>query len=61
MKSFSVLSLVFTVAFALVGCENAEFVACKEKASKLWNPKIDDSSKQTVYWAAIKRCREKHE
>lgn len=44
----------------LSGCENAEMNQCKEKASKLWDPKEDDSKKQKAYWNAIKKCKEKH-
>jgi len=61
MKAVAALSLVFTMAFTLTGCENAEYLECKEKASKLWDPKQDDSKKQTAYWAAIKNCKDRYE
>lgn len=61
MKSVIVLLLFITVVFSLSACENAEHTKCKEKASQYWNPKEDNSSKQTQYWAAIKRCKEKYE
>lgn len=49
------------IAFTMLsGCENAEMNQCKEKASKLWDPKEDDSKKQKAYWNAIKKCKEKH-
>jgi len=60
MKAVAALSLVFTMAFTLTGCENSELKQCKDNASKLWNPKEDNSNKQTAYWSAIKACKERY-
>lgn len=56
----SALLVTLLFSFALVGCGNAELQECEDKASKLWDPKQNDSKKQKAYWDAIKKCKEKH-
>ncbi|WP_024850991.1 hypothetical protein [Hydrogenovibrio kuenenii] len=54
------LTLALTLPM-LSGCESAEYTACKDRASALWdNTKGGDPHKNDAYWAAIKRCKEKY-
>ncbi|MDG6777746.1 hypothetical protein QCB44_03395 [Thiomicrorhabdus sp. zzn3] len=51
MLSFSVL---------LSACGNPELEACIDRQSGLWDSTQDDPKKNSAYWTAVARCKQKY-
>lgn len=58
-KTFK-LFFMFSFSVLLSACSNSELEACIDRQSGLWDSTQDDPKKNSAYWTAVERCKQKY-